>query len=364
MQPDAAKQISVYSPVFLLPAMQIGVGVLGFERIIAKEAGYDAWVSVLIAGAGVNVLIWLIYKILTRNPETPDLFTVHRDLFGRSAGGLLSSLFIIYFAAQSLDLVRTYLEVIQVWMFPAMNIPAAAALLLLLIYSYTIGGFRVIAGFCLIGTVIVQPLLFLKLFPLQHAHYYHLIPHLDHSAADLLNGAKRMTVNYLGFEMLLIYFPFIKEREKSQKWAQSGALYTCMIYLVSALTAFAYYSEEQLKTVIWATLTLWKIVNLPFIERFEYAGISIWLFNVLPSACLAVWAVTRGMKLVYGFRQKNTLRVLLILLLACCILLTTREQINWFNTAISGVGFYMVSLYIPVLFICQAAIYRLRGRKK
>ncbi|MBR8645717.1 GerAB/ArcD/ProY family transporter [[Brevibacterium] frigoritolerans] len=42
---------------FLMPGMQIGVGVLGFERIIAKEAGQDAWISVLISGLIINVLL-------------------------------------------------------------------------------------------------------------------------------------------------------------------------------------------------------------------------------------------------------------------------------------------------------------------
>ncbi|MDQ7861712.1 GerAB/ArcD/ProY family transporter [Peribacillus frigoritolerans] len=65
-------------------------------------------------------------------------------------------------------------------------------------------------------------------------------------------------------------------------------MFTMVIYIASILVSLAYYHQDQLKDVIWATLTLWKIVDLPFIERFEYIGISVWLFMVLPNVCLGV----------------------------------------------------------------------------
>ncbi|MBR8645720.1 GerAB/ArcD/ProY family transporter [[Brevibacterium] frigoritolerans] len=122
---------------------------------------------------------------------------------------------------------------------------------------------------------------------------------------EIMKACKKMTLNYLGFELILIYYPFIKNREKSQKWAHLGALFTMVVYVVSILVSLAYYHQEQLKDVIWATLTLWKIVDLPFIERFEYIGISVWLFMVLPNVCLGVWAASRTAKRVFGFRQKK-----------------------------------------------------------
>ncbi|WP_353957955.1 GerAB/ArcD/ProY family transporter [Peribacillus simplex] len=42
---------------------------MGFERIIAKEAGQDAWISVLISGLIINVLLWMCFKLLGRGPK-------------------------------------------------------------------------------------------------------------------------------------------------------------------------------------------------------------------------------------------------------------------------------------------------------
>lgn len=362
-QTNVTKQISPFFVSFLIPGMQIGVGVLGFERIIAKEAGQDAWISVLISGLIINILLWMCYKILGRGPQTLDLIAVHQDLFGKWAGNAFNIVFILYFMLISIIIIRTYLEVIQVWMFPSVNIPLLLTIILILVYSFVTGGFRVITGFCVIGLMIGLPLILLKYFPLKQAHFYNLTPILDHSFLDIMKACKSMTLNYLGFELLLVYYPFIKKRERSQKWAHLGALYTTFLYLISMLVSLAYYHQDQLKDVIWATLTLWKIVDLPFIERFEYIGISMWLFMVIPNACLGVWAASRCAKRVFGFRQKKMLVIILMVILVSCIFLDNRNKIDLLNTYISRMGFYMMYLYLPLLFLWQLIVYKVRDHK-
>lgn len=77
--------------------MQLGVGVLGFQRIVAKSAEQDAWISIVIAGLGVHVLIWMIYKILDKSGG--DVTDVHREIFGKWIGGVfyLSTHIIFHF---------------------------------------------------------------------------------------------------------------------------------------------------------------------------------------------------------------------------------------------------------------------------
>lgn len=334
---------------------------MGFERVIAKEAGQDAWISVLISGLIINVLLWMCFKLLGRGPQTLDLIAIHKDLFGKWLGNAFNILFILYFLMISIILIRTYLEVIQVWMFPGVNVLMLLTIILILVYSFVVGGFRAITGFCIIGLMIGMPLFLLNYFPLKHAHFENLGPLLDHSFLEIMKACKRMTLNFLGFELLLIYYPFIKKREHSKKWAHLGALFTMSIYLVFIIVSLAYYHQDQLKDVIWATLTLWKTVDLPFIERFEYIGISVWLFMVLPNVCLVVWATSRTLKRAFGFRQKKMLVYILLIILVSCCFLDNRYRIDRFNTISSQIGFYIVYLYLPLLFIWQSIVYKVRG---
>ncbi|MDQ0219697.1 spore gernimation protein GerB [Peribacillus cavernae] len=360
--PKKNRKVSSFFAMFLVHKMQIGVGLLGFERVIAKNAGYDAWVSILITGFCVNIVIWMSFRMLHKDGN--DLISIHKHLFGKWVGGGLSLYFIVYFVFLTITILRTYTEVIQIWLFPGINVPVLLIIFGLLVYSCVAGGFRIVAGIAFIGLLIGMPLLLLKYFPLQYANFSNLSPVLDHSVKDLLLSAKAVTLNFLGFELLLMYYPFLDEPRKAEKWAQIGTIFTTAVYLFSAFVSFAYYTQEELAHSIWATLTMWKIVDLPFVERFEYVGVSIWLFEIIPNVCLGVWAASRGVKRLFAVNQRKSLLFLLFIIILSCMLFQTRQGIDQLNTIVSQVGFWTVFIYIPALFVYYMIVDKVRKRSK
>ncbi|WP_409288433.1 GerAB/ArcD/ProY family transporter [Peribacillus sp. SCS-37] len=350
-KPAENKLVSPFFVFYIIHAMQVGVGILGFERYISKVAGEDSWVSIILSGISIHVLVWLSYKILNRGQN--DIFVIHRDVLGKWAGGFISFYLICYITIFAIIILRSYVEVIQVWMFPDLHAWYLTMILLVLVYYAVIGGFRVIVGLCFLGVIYSLPLLLLKAFPLKEAHFSNLLPIFDHSVLDLIKGGKIMTFNFLGFETLFFFYPFIKKPESSHKWAQLGVLSTTLIYVITALVSFVYFSQEQLFHTVWPTLSLWQTVNLPFIQRFEYAGLSIWLFVVLPNICLMTWAASRGIKQMTSIKQKHSLVFILLITFIACTILSDRGEIDMISTWINRLGFYTIYFYIPFLFFFQ-----------
>jgi spore germination protein (amino acid permease) len=346
---------------FLINSIQIGIGVLSFQSSIIKNAGYDAWISIIIAGLGVHLLIWMMYKML--NKEKTDIFDIQKKLFGKWIGGAFGVVFVLYYFILSATILRLYIEIIQVWMFPAISVFVISVVLLLLVFYIVDGGFRVVTGICFLGVVIPLYLIFTLLFPLEFAHYHNLMPIFNHSIKDLLLSAKQMTLSFLGFTILFVFYPLIKHPEKSQKWAHLSVVLTILLYLATALVAFVYYDEEQLKTVIWPTLGLWKIIEMPFVERFEYIGISSWALVILPNMTLALWAASRGVKRIFRFKQRKALIVFLILNLLIVNFLKTHEQIKRASDVVTSIGFYIIYGYVPILFVYFLIYQRVRKSK-
>ncbi|MBM7553611.1 GerAB/ArcD/ProY family transporter [Thalassobacillus pellis] len=360
-QPDAnVPENLLVTPLFalfLINAMQVGVGILGFESYIAKDAGYDSWLSILIAGAGIHLLLWMIYQIL--HDTNGDIVSVHREVFGKYLGGFLSFIFSIYLFLLSLVVFRTFIEVIQVWIFPRLQLWFFTAVTLLLIFYLVHGGFRLITGLCVISVLLTLPLLLLKFFPIQAGVVTNLYPHIDHSILELLKAAKTSVLGFLGIELLFVFYPFIKNPNNSKKWAHYGVFLTICIYMVSALASFIYFSEKQLEQVTWATISLWKIVEFPFIERFEYIGVAIWLYVVIPNICLALWAASRIPKRIFKVKQIYAVACYCVLLYIGSILLNERRELEFLNTFANWIGFYIL-MYIPVLFLLK----KLRGIRR
>ncbi|WP_260508223.1 spore germination protein [Cytobacillus firmus] len=356
--PKEDKKVSPYFVFYLMHAAQIGVGILGFERIIARSAGHDAWIAILTSGASIIGLIWVSYRIL--NKGNNDIVAIHAEIMGKWIGGFFSFLFLFYYLTYALIVLRSYVEVLQVWVFPEVSHWIFLLIIIFLSYSYVSGGFRVVTGLSYLGILYGLPLLLVKIFPLQYADYGNLLPILNASPADLFKASKEMTLNYLGFETIFMFYPFIKNAPKSEKWAYFGVLYSIFIYLLTAFVTFVYFNLEQLKSTIWATLTLWKIVDLIIVERFEYIGISIWFFIILPNICIGLWCASRGMHRLFRVSQRSALRIFCLLLFIISILLTDRQQISVLHDAYSRVGFYLIYFYLPGLLVLQFIIMKVK----
>ncbi|CAG9620589.1 GerAB/ArcD/ProY family transporter [Sutcliffiella rhizosphaerae] len=355
-------QISPFLVFFLIHGTQFGVGALGYQRIIAMAAGYDAWIGIILFGALTHIIVYMIYKICEKS--NGDIVSAHRLVFGKWIGNIFNLFFVFYFIFTAVTVLRSYIEVVQVWLFPDLKTWFFSLIFLMLVFYLITGGFRVITGISFLGVVLPSYLVLTIIMPLEYANFRNLLPIFDHPIKDILKSGKDMTLSMLGFEALLLYYPYIKNPEKSKKWAQFGIFITSFIYLVFALVTFAYFSEGKLQKNIWATLSIWKIIELPFVERVEYIGIANWCLIILPNVCIFLWCSSRLAKRMSGLKQRTTLIFITLVVLILMTQFEDRKHINDLNKYIGEVGFYMGYVYIPILFLFVTFVYWRKGKKK
>ncbi|NHN34946.1 GerAB/ArcD/ProY family transporter [Paenibacillus agricola] len=343
-------QVSPFFCFFLITSAQVGIEMAKFQRNIAERAGYDAWMSIILCGLSIHFIVWMMYRIL--HIANDDLFYINPFCFGKWCGGVINIFVIVYFLLTALISLRSYIETIQVWMFPLMKTWQISFVLLILIYYIVTGGFRVITGMCFWGLIIAFTCLFpVLLSPLSYVYLDNLLPFFNHPVKDVVLSSKLALPPFLGFECLLLFYPLIKNPERSQIWAQCGILFTSVLYLILTLITFVYFNQEHLKHLIWPVITFLKIVELPFIERFEYIVVSLWCLAVLPRVCLSLWGACRGTKRFLKIKQHFILLFFLIALFILCNVLEEHRQIQQYENLYSNIGFCFVYVYIPLLFV-------------
>ncbi|RZT15558.1 GerAB/ArcD/ProY family transporter [Fictibacillus sp. BK138] len=335
---------------FVVHATQLGVGVQGFQRIIFQDAQQDAWISVLISGVATNLLVFFIVKTLELYSST-DIYGIHHDLFGLLIGKLLNVSYIFYLLMSFFVVLRNYIEVIQAWIFP--EIPLwflSSSMLLLVIYGIS-SGIRSIVGIAFFSVTLSLWLLIFIAYPLQYANWKQMLPMFESDIKGLLKGAYNMTFTVLGYEILYTIYPFVKEKKKVQKFAQLGVVFTTFIYTSLMVVATVYFSGEQLERTIWATLSLFKVVRLPFIERFEYVAITYWMLIILPNLILYMWSACRGLERVFNIKSKNAIWGISILIIICIQLFVTRNQVDALNGIFAKFAFFVVAGYPVILYL-------------
>jgi hypothetical protein len=192
---------------------------------------------------------------------------------------------------------------------------------------------------------------FFYLLPFTHIQNF--LPIWSHPLPDILLGTKQMMLSYLGFESLLIAYPFIQKPRSSQKWAHISNLFTIIVYLFIAIVTLGYFTEADLQFTIWPTLTMVNIVELPFLERFEYFFICLWLLTILPNMVVTLWASTRGAKELFKAKQRYVLMAAVVIAFIVSLFFQNRIDVKQLNSVVPTIGFYFLYVYMPILWMIQ-----------
>lgn len=178
------------------------------------------------------------------------------------------------------------------------------------------------------------------------------MPLFNHDFKDYLLSAKESGFMYFGVEAIFVFFPFIKNGMKSSKWGHYGLLYTTIFYLVITLVTFMYFTQGKLQHLSWPTLSIIKIIQLPFLERFEFIFIFTWLLVFIPVVCTYLWSSVRIIKLTF---KKLTPTFILFFLLGSSFLIICNAEDILFKQLLEKVvrysGLIFLFGYVPLLFM-------------
>lgn len=329
---------------FIICAAQVGVGVHGFQAVIYQNAKHDAWISILISFLAVNLLMIVTFKLLEMY-ESNDIFGINLDIFGKYIGNFINLLLVLYCGAAFFAIIRNYTDVINAWVFPELK-PSfiVITLLILVIYAFT-AGLRIIIGICFFSFFLGLWIPIALLLPLDYANVNYLLPVFSNDLIDILKGAYYMSFTIVGFEVIHVLYPFVKEKKKAKKYVHLGLLFTMVLYLFVMIITLTFFSGEQLEKTIWATLSLFSIIRLPFLERIELITICFWMIVILPNLCLYAWSAYRGFMRIAPIKETKFIIIFSLLIFIASFFVETRTQIHAFNYTFGTIAFYIVLVY-------------------
>lgn len=346
----ANEQFQASMLIVAIIGTQIGIGIAGFQRIIYNEAKQDSWLSVIIAGIFVQLILWVIIKTL-QTEQNADLYGLNVYAFGKWLGKLFNLIYIGYLTLACTTVLVDYILIVKVWVFPGLAEWKLSVMLLFLTVYGVLGGVRVVVGVSFIVFFATAWILILSAEPLKYADWGHFFPMFQATPVELLKGAYRMSLTVLGFEVIYFLYPYVKNKEKVMLYSQLGAFLSHSIMLIVMVVSLSYFSHEQLNKTVWATLTMFKIIHLPNIERFEILAVSIWMLVILPNLLLFLWAATRGIKRSFNINERLSLLFIVPIMFATSIHLRDARTIIAFTDFVSIVGFIATFIFPILLFL-------------
>ncbi|WLR43960.1 GerAB/ArcD/ProY family transporter [Bacillus carboniphilus] len=336
--------------IFILAAVQTSFGITSYQRIVFEEVEQDSWISILVAGIILHIMGAIVYFIV-KTYKGLSLYIINDQIFGKKIGSLINLFLVSYFIYVYWINLANLLLIIKVWVFPNISLLVLTSLLLFLTIYGVQGGIRVIIGCTFIAFFMAIWMWFLSFQTLDYANYFNITPIFTHKPMEILKGSYMMTVSYLGFELLFFLLPLIKNVEKSKKFIHIGFSLTIFLYFSVMLFSIFYFGPTQLRRTVWATLTMYKIAKLPFLERMEIIVVSLWIIVTLPSLLLYMWVSLKGVKKLFKIGQYSALLIISGIIIVPSILIDDVGQVMYFTDLLRYFGLIVTVIYPVLLFV-------------
>lgn len=357
----ALRSLDFSQTLLFVQTVQVGIGLFNLPRLVSEKAGHSGWIAILIAGVIIQVAVIVIIKLLQRFGEL-DVYAIMNQLYGKWVGNLLGAIFALYCVFVAAIVTRSYVEIVQQWLFPTTSTMMFYFLLILPTVYCALGGARVLGQFAVVsffGTIWMMTLLIVPGQEIQMDYYR---PLLDIKVMELLSATWQVGISAVGFELLLVIYPFLQYKNKALLASSIGVWMTTIIYLIVVVVSIGFYSQNQIKMMLSPTLHLFKVVMLPIIERIEHIGIVTWSFLVVNTAASYLWA--SGRYLIRFNKWKPNTCILLIAPVMFGIGLFPDNMLTLTQLQdLAGLIGVIMSIALPPLLLITALIFRKKAEQ-
>ncbi|WP_096434515.1 GerAB/ArcD/ProY family transporter [Alteribacter populi] len=269
---------------FFIVQTQIGIGILGLPFNVFEEAQWDGWMSVLISGLAIQVVIFITYGLASRFPDELFFQYIHK-LVGRFFGKVITLIYTFYFTAVCILILVLYDQMIDIWLFP--NTPNWVIMLLLITAALylTREKLHIITRFYVFVSILLVLVIIILLISLTTINPLYILPIGYNGIPAILKGVLAAMQAMIGYGVFLYIFPYVAFKKKTEVLltVTYANILVTGIYTFTVAITFMFFSPQEIKLVPQPLLYMLKTFTSPIVDRLDLLFLAIWIVSVTTS---------------------------------------------------------------------------------
>lgn len=329
----------------------VGSTVTYLPRDMAEGAGRDGWIAILAAGIAVFLAACFIYLLCRRFPQK-TLGEFSALILGKPLGLLFSGLYILYALLTAGINLRVFVEVSRTWtMFWTPMIVFIALLLVPVLYIVSLGIVPLgrLAELILFTTLLT---FLLMLLPMAQFNFIHLKPVGQEGLITIAGAAPRAFYAYMGFETLLVLFPFVKNRHKVYRLYFLAIFLAGVMFAGAAVMVYGVSGVEHARQQIWPLMEYLGTGRFLFIERIDNLFLFVMTAKIIGLVAVQYYAATITMAHI---TSKKLFRLWALVLLPALFAITFlpghQYQVFEYAALVGSGGFVFITLLVLLLLL-------------
>lgn len=297
----AENKVSITQGQFLSLILhtQFATSPLSLPYAVATPAKADGWIAVLLCGVGVQIALLLLWALNRRFPSR-DLFDFLPRLLGKLPGKVVTAGYIIFFTLTGSTILILYFGIIHSWMLPTTPKWAILGLMVLAGMQLVSGNLRIMARLYLFMSglilllVLSVSLVYLDPYTEVNVHYVMPIGQIA-GFMNLLKGAHESVFALLGFELILVVYPFVEGSATGKLKAASLANWiSTLLYSFLTLTVMLALSPVEMSLIPEPLIYMLKAFTYRLVERPDLYFLSLWSILAFSSFSTYVYLASLG----------------------------------------------------------------------
>lgn len=340
---------------------QMGISALSMPTTIASKAGQDAWISMILGGVIVQLII-MIYIWLSVRSGSYSYFEFLALVFGRFFGKLLLLLTVLYVVFILTVVTASYQQLISDWL----NIytPTWVIILMLLIPSLylAIEKIALIARFSMLITFVIPVLFIVVLFVYAAPQFFYLLPVGSSGVNAIIQGVVPAIAALSGFEMLVFISHYLKEDKlRGLKKGMLGTGLVTLFYIFLIVSVQVFFYIDEIKIVPYPVLYIMKALSFMVIDRIDIVFLTFWI--VISTAVCINYLFVAGIGIQTLFHlstHKYSVMAITFIVFIISFSLDTKSEIRMLQDQV----FFMLFIFaviIPVLTLLISLLRRKVG---
>ncbi|MEH7386480.1 GerAB/ArcD/ProY family transporter [Bacillus sp. JJ1521] len=292
------EKITTVQVAFIVISSILGVATLVIPRFVVKEAGIGAPFASIV-GVGITFIGLLAIVYLGKRFPKHTVITYNELILGKVIGRFFSVMIILFFTIIMGLETRQFAEVVAGVLLP--TTPIQIAIFMMIFLCATVG-FQNVSTFAYIHffymPLIIFPFALVLLPAFGNIEVYHITPFLgnDPTWREFLKGSMLVTQSILGFFIISMVIPYMKQPEKGMKGGVWGLLIAGFMVIFIVFMTVGVFGDVEILETIWPTLILGRMVTVPgeILARVDAILVISWIYGVFTTLLSYYFIIIRG----------------------------------------------------------------------
>ena len=253
----------------------VGVGILSLPNGIVKEAHQDGWISTLIGGIYPLYVVIITSYIAKRFPND-NILILSKKYFGKILGNSFNLIFSTYFILHASLIASYYSNLMRSYMMGFLTSFKFLAILFICIIYAASRGLKVIGRISEICFYLTVALMLTPMNSLKYSQMTNICPVFGSGFGSILKGALKSTFAYSGAEIILLIYPFLKEKKRMIAASLVSVSIAIVIYVWCVFITTYYLGPDIVNKSFWSFLVVTETVSLSAINNYRYVFMYVW----------------------------------------------------------------------------------------